>query len=64
LNERPGLQLAELLIAAGIAGWLNMEDWEKRIFILKCKQFISRIFFQVKSDLVLIEAKKVVTHVG
>ena len=63
MNERPGLQLAELLIAAGIAAWLNLEDWERKVFILKVEQFISRVFFQIKSDLVLMEARKVVTNV-
>ena len=63
MNERPGLQLAELLIAAGVAAWLNMEDWERKVFILKVEQFISRVFFQIKSDLVLMEARKVVTNV-
>ena len=63
MNERPGLQLAELLIAAGIAAWLNLEDWERKVFIFKVEQFISRVFFQIKSDLVLMEARKVVTNV-
>ena len=63
MTEHPGLQLAELFIAAGVAAWLNMEDWERKVFILKVEQFISRVFFQIKSDLVLMEARKVVTNV-
>ena len=63
MNERPGLQLAELLIAAGVAAWLNMEAWERKVFILRVEQFISRVFFQIRSDLVLMEARKVVTNV-
>lgn len=63
MNEHPGLQLAELFIAAGVAAWLNMEAWERKVFILKVEQFISRVFFQIKSDLVLMEARKVVTNV-
>jgi hypothetical protein len=63
MNEHPGLQLAELFIAAGVAAWLNMEAWERKVFILRVEQFISRVFFQIRSDLVLMEARKVVTNV-
>ena len=63
MNEHPGMQLAELFIAAGVAAWLNLEDWERRVFILKVEQFIKKIFFQIKSDLVLIEARKVIENV-
>ena len=63
MNEHPGMQLAELFIAAGVAAWLNMEAWERKVFILKVEQFISRVFFQVKSDLVLMEARKVIENV-
>ena len=40
-----------------------MEAWERKVFILKVEQFISRVFFQIRSDLVLMEARKVVTNV-
>ena len=63
MNEHPGMQLAELFIAAGVAAWLNMEAWERKVFILRVEQFISRVFFQIRSDLVLMEARKVVTNV-
>ena len=62
MSEGTGAQVLELLIASGIAVWMGMEEWERNVLIARCRQFIDRVFFQVRSDLVLIEARKVVVN--